>query len=266
MDHKAGCKMMSRSSRVIKTLIKALSEKVGVRILKVRGRYAQDGLFTLHSDHFRADPAFRSAYRRGVQASHSVDPGFEWRVHVALWAARTGLRVEGDFVECGVNAGFVSSAIMKKLEWNTLGRRFYLIDTFTGPVLTQYSQAEIHNQRLIVARHALEAGAYVTDIDRIRTNFAEWQNAIIVQGAVPEILDRVEFGPVAFLHLDMNCALPERTAFEFFWDRLSAGAVVLLDDYAYYGHECQRDAIDGAARAKGAEVLSLPTGQGVIIR
>jgi Methyltransferase domain len=251
---------------VIKTLIKALSAKAGVGIFRLRGRYAQDGLFTVHSDHFRADTAFRAAYARGVQASHGVDPGFEWRAHVALWAARTGLRVEGDFVECGVNAGFVSSAIMKKLQWNTLGRRFYLIDTFSGPVLTQYSQEEVRKQRLSVARHALEAGAYVTDIDRIRANFAEWPNAIVVQGAVPEILERVEFGAVAFLHIDMNCALPERSALEFFWDRLSPGAVILLDDYAYYGHDCQRDAIDAAARVRGAEVLSLPTGQGMIVR
>jgi hypothetical protein len=251
---------------VIKTLIKKLSAKAGVGIFNLRGRYAQDGLFTVHSDHFRADPSFRAAYGRGVQASHGVDPGFEWRVHVALWAARTGLRVAGDFVECGVNAGFVSSAIMKSLQWNAQGRRFYLIDTFAGPVLTQYSQEEVQKERLVVARHAIEAGAYVTDVDRIRTNFSEWPSAIIVQGAVPEILDKVEFGAVAFLHIDMNCALPERTALEFFWDRLSAGAVILLDDYAYHGHECQRDAIDAAARVRGAEVLSLPTGQGVIIK
>lgn len=248
------------------TLIKALSAKAGLGIFKVRGRYAQDGLFTLHSDHFRADPPFRAAYERGVRASHGVDPGFEWRVHVALWAARTSLRVEGDFVECGVNAGFISSAIMQALRWNALERRFYLIDTFAGPVFAQYSEEEVKKQRLVIARDALEAGAYVTDVDRIRRNFEEWRNAIVVQGAVPEVLGQVEFGAVAFLHLDMNCALPERAALEFFWERLPAGAVVLLDDYAYYGHECQRDAIDTAARAKGAEVLSLPTGQGVIIR
>ncbi len=251
---------------MIKTLIKALSAKAGLGIFYLRSRYAQDGLFTVHSDHFRADPGFLAAYGRGLQASHGVDPGFEWRVHVALWAALTGLHVEGDFVECGVNAGFVSSAIMKRLNWNTLGRRFYLIDTFTGPVFGQYSQAEVQNGRLVVAKHALEAGAYVTDIDRIRTNFAEWPNAIIVQGAVPEILQGIEFGAVAFLHIEMNCALPERTALEFFWDRLSPGAVILVNDYAYYGYSSQRDAIDAAARVRGADVLSLPTGQGVIIR
>ena len=252
--------------RVIKSLIKELCAKAGVAILNRRGRYFQDGLFTVHSDHFRADPAFRSAYARGVQAGHGVDPEFEWRVHVATWAAKRALRVEGDFVECGVNAGFMSSAIMKKLDWNTCGRRFYLIDTFSGPVLTQYSREEIEKERLSIAVQALKAGAYVTDIERIHENFTEWPNALILQGAVPEILDKVEFGLIAFLHIDMNCALPEQRALEFFWDRLSPGAVVLLDDYAYYGHDCQRDAIDIASRNLGADILSLPTGQGLIIR
>jgi hypothetical protein len=257
---------MGEGFYVIKSFIKRLSAKAGIGIVKLRGRYFQDGLFTVHSDHFRADPEFRAAYVRGMQAGHGADPGFEWRVHAAIWAAQTALRVEGDFVECGVNAGFVSSAVMNRLNWNTLGRRFYLIDTFTGPVLAQYSPDEIQKGRLSIARQALEAGAYVTDLERIHQNFAEWPSAFIVQGAVPEILEKIDFGAVAFLHIDMNCALPERKALEFFWDRLSPGAVVLLDDYGYYGHDCQRDAIDAAVRFRGADILSLPTGQGVIIR
>lgn len=249
-----------------KTLIKELAAKVGVGVFRLRGRYSQDGLVTVHSDHFRTDPAFREAYGRGLLASSGVDPGFEWRVHVALWAARTALRVHGDFVECGVNAGFISSAIMQKLRWNTVSRRFYLIDTFAGPVLEQYSQQEIQHGRLTLAKKALEAGAYVTDMDRVRTNFAEWGNAILVQGSVPEVLAQTDIKLVAFVHIDMNCALPERAAFDFFWDRLSPGGVILFDDYAYYGHDEQRQSIDDAAGAKCTEVLSLPTGQGLIVK
>lgn len=248
----------------MKAFVKAMVAKAGVGIFNIKGRYSQDGLFTVHNDHFRTDPIFRDAYNRGVKASQGVDPGFEWRVHVALWAAGTALHVPGDFVECGVNAGFMSSAILQKLKWNGAGRRFYLIDTFTGPALTQYSSGE--KQRLQSAERGLAAGAYVTDVDRVRSNFAEWENVTIMQGVVPEILAGVPFGAVAFLHIDMNCALPERAAFEFFWNRLSAGAVVVFDDYAYYGHECQRDALDAAASARGAEILCLPTGQGLLIR
>jgi Methyltransferase domain len=249
---------------LIKALVKAALSKVGLGIFNIRGRYSQDGFFTIHSDHFRDDPAFRAAYDRGRKAGHGIDPAFEWRVHIALWAAQTSLRAAGDFVECGVNAGFVSSAIMHKLRWNTVGRRYFLIDTFAGPVLTQYSEEEQHMR--LIAEHGLATGAYVTNMDRIQSNFAEWENVRIVQGAVPEILQTVDVGAVAFLHIDMNSALPEQAAFEFFWDRLSPGAVVLFDDYAYYGHGCQRDAIDAAAKVRGAEVLSLPTGQGLIIR
>jgi hypothetical protein len=220
----------------------------------------------IHNDHFRRSPAFREAYNRGLQASNGVDPGFEWRVHVALWAAATSLRVPGDFVECGVNAGFISSAIMRHLRWNTLDRKFYLLDTFSGPVLDQYSPEEIERGRLRLAQGALAAGSYVTDTARVRANYSEWPNAVVVQGAIPEVLPGLDTGAVAFLHIDMNCAYPERAALEFFWTRLSHGAIVLLDDYAYFGHDQQAGAMDSAARALGGDILSLPTGQGIIIK
>jgi hypothetical protein len=92
--------------------------------LRTPGLYAQDGLFTFNNSHFVRDPAFQAAYRRGVQASRGVDPKMEWRVHIALWAARRALQVPGDFVECGVNAGFLSSAIMHHLTWQGVAKTF----------------------------------------------------------------------------------------------------------------------------------------------
>lgn len=239
---------------------------MGLRVVRTRGRYAQDGLVTIHRDAYRASPSFRAAYARGVQASGGVDPHFEWRVHVALWAAGLALRVPGDFIECGVNAGFMSSAIMHHLQWAQVDRRYYLVDTFAGPPLAQYDAAEIAAGRRRVAEDALRAGAYVVDVARIRRNFAEWPNAIVVQGAVPDVLPVIPSAQVAFLHLDMNSALPERAALEFFWDKLARGGIVLLDDYVYRGHEQQGAAIDAVARGKHADVLALPTGQGLIVR
>jgi hypothetical protein len=248
-------------------IVKAL-ERAGYVVFNTRSPYgyARDGLFTMNNDHFQRDEAFRAAYARGVEASNGSDPQMEWRVHVALWAASTALRAQGDFVECGVNAGFMSSAIMRSLDWRGSGRRFYLIDTFSGPVLSQYSPREIERGRAANAESALAAGAYVTDLERVRANFSEWPNAVVVQGAVPDILSAVSFRDVAFLHLDMNCALPEKAALEFFWERLSPGAVVLLDDYAYFGNEGQAEAIDDLSARLGFRILSLPTGQGLIVK
>jgi len=42
--------------------------------------------------------------------------------------------------------------------------------------------------------------------------------------------------------------------------------MVLFDDYGYFGFESLTRAIDEAAARLGAEVLSLPTGQGLIIK
>jgi Methyltransferase domain len=255
----------------MKRLIAKLLSDAGYVVFNTRSPhgYARDGLFTMHRAPFLGEKAFRSAYDRGVQASNGLDPKMEWRTHVALWAAATALRAGGDFVECGVNAGFVSSAIMHALNWRGMTRKFYLIDTFSGPVLSQYSPVEIERGRVDTAKAALAAGAYVTDLERVRANFSEWPNAVVVQGAVPEVLEAgnaLNFGPVAFLHLDMNCALPERRALEFFWSRLSVGGVVLFDDYTYFGHDSQTEAIDAVAGALGARVLALPTGQGVIVK
>lgn len=246
--------------------IKKILAAGGFSIIRSRGRYFQEGLFTVHKDHFRSDPQFREAYLRGLQAIGDPHAKFEWRVHIALWAAAAGLRVPGDFVECGVNTGLISSAILQRLRWNQAGRRFYLIDTFSGPVLEQFSKEEIAKGRRAVVENALAAGGYVTDLERVRANYAEWPNAIVVPGVVPDVLPGLEIGRVAFLHLDMNCAYPERAALEFFWDRLSPGAMVLLDDYGFYGHDLQADAMDAAARALGTDILSLPTGQGLMIK
>src|SRR4051812_12405577 len=76
------------------------------------GRYYQhDGLLTDHNHDFVNDVRFDTAYQRGVQAA-DTDYKIEWRVHTALWAAVNGTKLAGDFVECGVNWGFISSAIM----------------------------------------------------------------------------------------------------------------------------------------------------------
>jgi hypothetical protein len=252
----------------LKQWSRALLSRAGYVVFNTRSRacYACDSLFTSNNAGFRDSEPFRAAYARGVKAGDGVDPQIEWRVHVALWVARAASRISGDFVECGVNAGFTSSAILQYLDWGRIGKRFYLIDTFSGPVLTQYSQEEIERGRLQAAEDAIARGAYVTNLDRIRANYAEWPNVEIVQGEAPGVLPTLGVKSVAFLHLDMNCAYPERAALEFFWDALSPQAMVLLDDYAYFGNEGLAEAINASAAALGAEVLSLPTGQGLIIK
>lgn len=221
--------------------------------------YDSDGLMSIHDHSFVADPQFNQAYARGIKAA-SDDYGWYWRVHIGLWAAATSVRLEGDFVECGVNRGFMSSAIMEYLDWDRTGKTFYLLDTFGGLPSFDSKQEFERNRRHI------EEGFYITDINEVKTNFSEWSNIRIIQGAVPATLSQIDSSAISFLHLDMNAAQPEVAALVTLWDRLTPGAAVLLDDFAYHGFEVQKQAMEAAARDLGVKIASLPTGQGLMIK
>ena len=227
--------------------------------------YDQDGLRSVHNHEFMDDPSFRKAYERGVRAA-GQDYNWHWRVHVGLWVATCASRLAGDFVECGVNRGFLSSAIMDYLEWNTLGKQFYLLDTFKG-IDERFISAEDRASGAVEKnRNNLANGFYTNRSDEVRANFSEWKNVSLIEGAIPETLVQVRAQKISYLHLDMNCSAPEVAAAEFFWERLVPGALLLLDDYAYRGYRAQKGAMDQFAQTKTSTILSLPTGQGLLIK
>ena len=97
------------------------------------GAYADDGLISIHRHAFVDEPAFQGAYQRGVRVLGGQDfYQWQWRVHIGLRSAANASRLEGDFVECGVSCGFLSSAVMEFLDWDRLGKTFYMLDTFAG--------------------------------------------------------------------------------------------------------------------------------------
>jgi len=227
--------------------------------------YDQDGLRSVHNHDFLKDDAFIRAYARGVGAAGD-DYQWHWRVHTGLWAAATAAKLAGDFVECGVNRGFMSSAVMAFLDWNVQGRMFYLLDTFSGLDSRYISDDErrggiLERNRLDIAR-----GFYSFDIEAVRRNFAEWKNVQIIVGAVPDTLSAIRADKIAYLHLDMNCAPPEIAAADALWDRIVPGGLVLMDDYGYIGFHPQKQAWDDFARRRQVAILSLPTGQGLILK
>ena len=221
----------------------------------------EDGLCSIPSQAFAQDPDFHSAYQRGIAATNGQDYHWRWRVHVGLWCARQAVQLAGDFIECGVNRGFMASAIMHALKWDETGKMFYLFDTFAGPPREQLAKTGRLSGHIERAR-----GFYMGDSHEAVRNFSEWSNVRIIHGVVPGTLTQRLSVPVAFLHLDMNCARPEVAALHYFWPLLTKGAFVLLDDYAYRGYEPQRVALDLAANELHTTILSLPTGQGLIQR
>ena len=222
--------------------------------------YNQDGLATVTNCDFLNDPRFQEAYRLGEQTGSWQDAKIHWRVHVLCWAADRASRLEGDFVECGVNRGGFSRAIMHFVDFPKLGKTFYLLDTFRGLEDRLVSDAE--RKRGIGVGKWFQYKECYEEVCKTFEGFP----VIIVRGVVPETLPQVKTAKVCYLSIDMNCAAPEIAAAEYFWDKLVSGAVIVLDDYGWGGHEEQKLAFDSFAARKGVMVLSLPTGQGLIFK
>jgi hypothetical protein len=217
--------------------------------------FSEDGLRTIHRADFTRDRQFQSAWH----AAERRQPGthMRWRMHVTQWAAWQALQLPGDFVECGVNRGYLAASIVDYVDFvSQKERKFYLFDTFQGLVPELVS----------VRDKAAHLNEYQDVYDDVVKAFGACPNVIPVRGAVPESLSSVDIDRVAYLSIDMNCAEPERDAMEYFWPRLSSGALIVLDDYGFAGHEYQKELADQFADQRDLQVLALPTGQGLLIK
>lgn len=209
---------------------------------------------TCHNADFLTEQRFQHAYRYALGRGNY---GYAWHIKIFCWAVQQATGLDGDFVECGTNRGSSVAAALEYVGWNNRkGKIFYLFDTFSGVVKEQVTSADkgsFHNR-------------YVECYDEVNNYFSNYTGVKLVRGVIPESLADVKIDKVAFLHLDLNCATPEKAALEYFWPRMVTGGIILLDDYGWRGYENQKMAHDEFALSVGHEVLPLPTGQGMIIR
>jgi hypothetical protein len=224
--------------------------------------FAGDSLVSWHNVEFLADPAFIRAVdagneRRSWNSSYDI----RWRYHVILWAARRAARLDGDFVECGVNRGGFSRAVVEYLDFGHLDKTFYLMDTFDGLVEAYVTPEE---RAMGVSRESF--AKYTECFDDVQDAFRPFPNVVLVRGPIPDTLKQVTPPKVSYLSIDMNVVIPEIAAAEHFWDRLVSGAVIILDDYGHGPHVEQKHAFDGFAAERDVQVLLLPTGQGLIFK
>jgi O-methyltransferase len=187
------------------------------------------------------DPDFMRA-AQNVQQMELV-MRMAWRLHTLTWASKMALKVEGDFIECGVFMGFKSCFLAHYLNFGTLDRRFHLFDTFEGrpEKYPGAPQPPGTHQR---------AGLH----DYVVRRFSPWPNFVVHKGMVPDDVDQAALPEkIAYLHLDMNAPVPERAALEMMFDRMPPGAD-------------QKVAADDFFRGRVQPVMELPTGQGVVVK
>jgi O-methyltransferase len=224
--------------------------------------YNADGLATVHNCDFTEDPKFVEAYRLGAATMLAfAGADVRWRVFVCCWAAHQAKLLGGDFVECGVNTGVISRAVMYYIAFNEMpDRKFYLLDTYAGIPLEQITAIE--RDRGIENHNKHYPDCYA----QVRATFAPFKNARVIRGRVPDTLEQIDSNMISYVSMDMNIIEPEIAAGEFLWPRMISGGIIVLDDYGWRPHIGQKHAWDEFAEARGQMILALPTGQGLLIK
>lgn len=221
--------------------------------------YREDGLVAFTNADFLQNPQFIESYKLGKATGSWGSSDIRWRVYVACWAASQARLLPGDFVECGVNRGGLSRAIIHYIKFEQiLSKKFFLLDTYNG-LVEDYITAE---ERTL----GIKPGGFSECYEIVKETFRPFSNVEIIRGVVPETLPLVQSERICYLSLDMNCAPPEIAAANYFWDKMVPGGIILLDDYGGMYHTVQKHKMDEFAQGKGVAVLSLPTGQGILIK
>ncbi len=219
--------------------------------------YNTDGLATSNNCDFITEEHFAKAYEAAKNTNPWKNFTLMWRIHVICWIAHTVKNLEGDFVECGVNTGSYARAIIEYTNFNTLNKTFYLMDTFSGLDQKYITDEE---RKLGIMNYT-----YRDTYEEVKKTFTPFKTKII-KGSIPETLPLCEAKKICFLSIDMNNVVPEIAAMEYFWDKVVINGMIVLDDYGFPMHITQKIAFDKFAKSVGHEILTLPTGQGLILK
>jgi len=243
----------------LKQVITNKNENIGIL---VNPSSIENGLVTNFIGNFMEDEFFLESYNMGKKTGALKNhPGdIYWRAHVACWCAFRAKTLEGDFVECGVNLGFLSRIITHYTDFQNLDKKFYLLDTFSGFPFDTIEEEERASLNIEVTSKFKDCH------ETVKAIFRNFPNVIIVKGKVPNTLPLVEAKKIAYLSLDMNNATAEIAAAEYFWDKMVSNSVILLDDYGHPSAVFHRRKFDEFCKKRNVKVLALPQGQGLILK
>jgi len=159
--------------------------------------------------------------------------------------------LEGDTAEAGVYEGAASSIICK-----ARGRRstHWAFDSFEG--ISAPSEHD-HDFWTAGALASSEAGARAI-LDPL--------GAVVLKGWIPDVFAEASIERLVFAHVDVDIHDPTLASFEYFYDLVVPGGLIVCDDYGFAVCSGAKEAVDGFMAERPEKVIHSPTGQGIVIK
>lgn len=135
------------------------------------------------------------------------------------------MNLEGDLVECGVwNGG--SAAMMAQLK-----RKVWLFDSFEGLPLPGEKDKGIEAASFVKGLHK---GSQEKIIEVFKKLNVDLSSVNIVKGWLEDTLERSGVEKVVLLHIDTDWYASVKYALNFFYDRITPGGFIVVDDYWFF--------------------------------
>lgn len=224
-------------------------------IERSKATYMDDGFATRHYVSFLHDKKFCDAYLGSFDKID--DPnilrlrdsfGIAWRAHIVTWAANQALKLNGDFVECGVWYGTLSKTICEYTNFKHSSKKFYLIDTWGDPTSNR-----------------LHENYKINMFSVVEERFKAYPNVRLIRGSVPEILEKVPVTSISYLAIDMNGYFAERKTLERYYDIVVPGGIIYFDDYGW-DYAKLRETVDDFFSDKPEKLLHFPSGNSIVVK
>ena len=88
----------------------------------------------------------------------------------------------------------------------------------------------------------------------------------LYKGWIPARFDEAKDKTFSLVHIDVDLYEPTLASLAFFWPRISAGGMIVCDDYGFESCPGARRAMDEFFAERGLSVVHLTTGQGFVTK
>lgn len=163
-----------------------------------------------------------------------------------------------NIVECGTADGLAIFFAISKFKQDK-NYKAYLYDAWEG----------MREKELATEQDRRREGNYsYLDIETTKKNLKDFSNNIFYnKGFIPDSFkNSINPEKISWLSIDLNSSLPTFEALSFFFPRLEAKGVILLDDYGHETYEDTRLVVEKFFENKDVLFLQLMTGQAIIIK
>lgn len=171
-----------------------------------------------------------------------------------LWTlAKQSCGIDGNFIETGVYKGG-TARLLQQIIKDVPGRTLHLFDTFQGMPETD-KNADFH-----------KAGDFSdTSLEAVRA-WVGMDSTIYHPGFLPATFAGLEDERFAFAHIDVDIKSSVHDCCAFIYPRMSAGGIMIFDDYGYPTCPGARAAVDEFFAGKPERPLAQAYGQAIVFK